>query len=253
MKNFIILILGSFIVVNNTLGQNISPFSPETETLTFKIKSIFESLPLATPSNKIEGTVEIIETIVQNELSKPLGIYKFKEGQIVGKINTEVRGPIKLSFGETYIWIAKGNIRLYQIITNKKTDTQFFYATHYEKTLLNNLTWTTDCIIANNEIFTQNNTIQNIVSKTTEPLRLKKIEDQYHEALNKKEWNFNNRTINGKITGYKNGKVHIQQDDKRPFQMDVTKFSLDNQHIIKSYIDYLGIPTREVPPKKGTH
>jgi hypothetical protein len=113
-----------------------------------------------------------------------------------------------------------------------------------------NNNWKEDCLIIGEKIYLSDEKIQNAVALVSEPLLKKKIETLYKKSIEKEKWDFNNRKIQGKLVGYKNVKVNIQEGNKRPFQMDVTKFSLEDQKLIRAYVDHLNIPVRETQNKK---
>jgi hypothetical protein len=241
-----------------------SPFSPDAESYLNIIKNNFESLPNVTDLSKIEGTEKTAEAQTQKRLTGK--IYRpyftgnrYNEGKIIGKLNITAKGPATDAIIETsiikynkkyYFWIITGEVQYYQRkpFTNKneKYNEKFFYVIHFE-----NNRWQDDCLFISNEKFDIDDKIQNIVSKTVEPLLKQKNKNLYEIAIKKEKWTFNNRETKGKLVNYENGKVHILGNIKKPFEMDVTKFSIDDQIIIKGYIDHLGIPTREKQDKKS--
>jgi hypothetical protein len=235
---------------NNSIKNNISPFSPETDTYTVSVQSIFENLPLITDPNIIKNSVtgnnDIIKTIINKKLSGTQYFHKYYYNiKIIDKEYIETRGPIKTYNDKFYIWTIKGYIQ--HFYKNKKIEEPFFFATHYDN---NSKTWNTDYFCIGTYDIELNTTTQNAAALIAEPLRKKKIEILYKKSIEKEKWDFNNREIQGKLTGYKNGKVSIQEGNKRPFQMDVTKFSLEDQKLIRAYIEHLNIPVRELQNKK---
>ncbi|MDR2755583.1 MAG: hypothetical protein LBC20_07735 [Planctomycetaceae bacterium] len=234
--------------------KGISPFSPEADSYTTSVQTIFENLPLVTDptKHKIEGTKKIVEAQTQKKLTGKIHselFIKFDNCKIIGTININTHGPITVNNKTIYFWIVSGEIQYFVIhYANppEQRNEKFFYVLHFE-----NDNWKEDCLIIGEKIITLNANIQNAAALVAEPLQKKEIETLYKKSIEKEKWNFNNREVQGKLIGYKNEKALIQQDEnKRPFQMDVTKFSLDDQELIRAYIDHLNIPVRDIQDKK---
>jgi hypothetical protein len=245
------IFLFTFSALADTKINNTSPFSPKADSYTASIQSIFENLPLITDPNIIKNNVignnDIIKTIINKELSgtKWFNHEIYYDIKIIDKEHIETRGPIKTYNDNFYIWTIKGYIQHFR--KNKKVEEPFFFTTHYNN---NSKTWDTDYFYIGTHDIKLNTTTLNAAVLISEPLRKNKIETLYKKSIEKEKWNFNNRDIRGKLIGYKNGKVSIQDGTTRPFQMDVTKFSLEDQKLIRAYIDHLNIPVRETQNKK---
>jgi hypothetical protein len=253
----ILLIILHYSTVSAETNFQNSPFSPEADSYIASIKNNFENLPTITEPTKhnIEGTEKIAETQTQKKLTGE--IYhvmfdKYDNSKIIGKPNIIIKGPVINNNKKIYFWIITGNIQFYLINrlykTSEKRNEKFFYVIHFDKYYNK---WKEDYLIVGEKVFTIDAEIQNAVAIVSEPLLKQKNETLHNTAIKKEKWTFNNREIQGKLINYNNGKVHIiQNGNKKPFQMDVTKFSLDDQTLIRGYIDHLGIPVRELQTKK---
>jgi hypothetical protein len=259
MLKKITLFIGSILlftlsVLADTKINDTSPFSPEADSYIASIRNNFENLPTVTEPTKhnIEGTEKIVEAQTQKKLSGKIYssfTYKYDNCKITGKPNINIKGPAIINNKKIYFWIITGDVQYYYIIGSKpnpeKRNENFFFVLHFE-----NNNWKEDYLIIGKNIYLSNNTILNAVALVSEPLLKKNIETLYKNSIEKDKWDFNKREIQGKLIGYKNGKASIQNENKRPFQMDVTKFSLEDQKLIRAYIDYLNIPVRESQNKK---
>jgi hypothetical protein len=245
------ILLFTLSVLADTNINDISPFSPEADSYNASVQSIFENLPLITDPNIIKNNVtgnnDTIKTIINKELSgtKWFNHEIYYNIKIIDKEHIETKGPIKTYNDNFYIWTIKGYIQHFR--KNKKIEEPFFFTTHYNN---NSKTWDTDYFCIGTRDIKLNTTTLNAAALISEPLRKNNIETLYKKSIEKDKWDFNKREIQGKLTGYKNGKASIQDGNKRPFQMDVTKFSLEDQKLIRAYIDHLNIPVRELKNKK---
>jgi hypothetical protein len=248
------ILLFTLSVLADTKINDTSPFSPEADSYIASIRNNFENLPTVTEPNKhnIEGTEKIVEAQTQKKLTGKIyhdPLYKYDNCKITGKLNIKINGPAIVNNKKIHFWIITGNVQYYIIEYYSKKSEQrnekFFYVLHFE-----NNNWKEDCLIIGEKIYLSDDKIQNAVALVSEPLLKKKIETLYKNSIEKDKWDFNKKEIQGKLTGYKNGKASIQNGNKRPFQMDVTKFSLEDQKLIRAYIDYLNIPVRESQNKK---
>jgi hypothetical protein len=259
------ILLCSFSTLAQENEKN-SPFLPDAESYENIIKNNYENLPNVTNISDIDGTENIAEAQAQKKLTGKIrphnttSNYEYTESKIIGKPNITAKGPITDTIIKTsivnvnkklYFWIITGNIQYHQrkLFTKniEKRNDKFFYVIHFE-----NNHWKEDFLLIGNIVFYNNNTIQNIVSKTSEPLIKQKNKKLYDTAIKKEKWTFNNRELIGKLIDYKNGKVHIQgEKSKIPFKMDVTKFSIEDQILIRGFIDHLDIPARELQQKKS--
>jgi hypothetical protein len=250
------ILLFTLSVLADTNINDISPFSPEADSYVASIRNNFENLPTITEPTKhnIESTEKIVEAQTQKKLTgtiKPsfISFDDYKNCKIMGTINIKTLGPIIINNKKTYLWLITGKVQYYFVksFTNKTElrNEKFFFVLHFD-----NNNWKEDCLIIGETIFKNDATLQNAVALVSEPLRKNNIETLYKNSIEKDKWDFNKREIQGKLTGYKNGKASIQDGNKRPFQMDVTKFSLEDQKLIRAYIDHLNIPVRELQNKK---
>jgi hypothetical protein len=257
ITTLILSILLHYSTVSADTNFQINPFSPEADSYIVSIKNNFENLPTITEPTKhnIEGTEKIAETQTQKRLTGE--IYhvmfdKYDHSTIIGKPNITIKGPVINNNNKIYFWIITGNIQFYFINrlykTSEKRNEKFFYVIHFDKYYNK---WKEDYLIVGKNVFTIDDQIQNTVAIVSEPLLKQKNKTLHNTAINREKWTVNNREIQGKLISYNNGKVHILQNGyKKPLQINVTKFSLDDQILIRGYIDHLGIPVRELQTKK---
>jgi uncharacterized protein YxeA len=244
------ILLFALSALADTKNNGTGPFSPEADSYSNSVKATFENLPIITDpditKNNVIGNEETIKTIINKKLSGNQYFHThYYDIKIIDKEHIETRGPIEIYKNKFYIWTVKGHIQHFR--NKKKIEEPFFFATHYDH---NTKSWNTDYFCIGTYDIELNTVTQNAAALISEPLRKKNIEILYNKSIKKEKWTFNNREIQGKLIDYKNGKVSIQDGNKRPFQMDVTKFSLDDQILIRGYIDHLGIPVRESQTKK---
>ncbi len=236
-------------------SNRISPFSPDADSYAASVRSVFVNLPLVTdPSiikSKVGGTEAMAKAELNRNFSGDLKYGAYKSIQIVGETNLEIRGPIDLNRNPTYLWIFTGRVQyFYYLKKNDKIEEPFFFVTHLETRYQER--WETDCkLIGDESMIIGTDTAKNAAAVVSEPLRRKNLKTKHDEAIAKDEWEFSNRKVKGKLIGYKHGKVSIQDGSRAPFSLDVMKFSLDDQELIRAYIDHLGIPVRESSAERG--
>jgi hypothetical protein len=248
------ILLFALSALADTKNNGTGPFSPEADSYSNSVKATFENLPIiADPTkHKIEGTKKIVEAQAQKKLTGKIHAElrrKYDNSKIIGTTKANLQGPITIDNKKIYFWIISGNVQYFYTYGShppKQHNETFFYVIHFE-----NNNWKEDCLIVGKNIFVLNSKIQNAAALISEPLQNQKNETLYNNAIKKEKWTFNNREIKGKIVDYKNGKTYIlYPNNKIPFQLDVTKFSPDDQILIHGYINHLNIPIRDIQDKK---
>lgn len=242
-----VLLCSQVVAATKDSPDRISPFSLEADSYAASVRSVFLHLPLITDPETIKTKTNATETTVKTELNKLLtggfryGMYK--NVQMIGAVKIETRGPVKLYNKETYLWIAEGRVQYFYYTNNKRVEKAFFFVGHFNTVYTTG--WQNDWLLFGDEKMRSDDTLLKEAALVSDPLRRVKMEKMHKEALEKEEWFFNNRTVHGKLTGYRHGKVSIEGNSKRFPSLDVMKFSLDDQELIRAYIDYEGIPVRD--------
>lgn len=232
------------------------PFDPFADSYQYTVQKQYESLPIVTNTSNIPGTLQLVKAELHNRLSQsitwkketPQGTYRKGTNLLpIGKQKIEVR---RLR-NDYYFWCIYGKIQFFvhkdfyavanTPVVGKAID-NFFIVLHFMK---GNARAHIDYFTVGPAIITNNTATLNDISKTAMYIISQSNKKAYEEIISKYRWIIDDEIQTGKFDTYRNGKVTLTKRDRRT-TYDIKRFSLEEQILIRGYIDHQGIPIREV-------
>jgi hypothetical protein len=214
------------------------------------VQRLYESLPTVEDTEGIPGTRALVDAEIRRLLS----------GNITweGQNRTYWTGNNLLPVGnhkivtkkldeDYYFWCAYGQVQFLArrgIISPSPQATKivqnYFIVIHFRR---GDAQAHVDYFLIGDVILRNNTQTLNRISEKATALLAQANRDAYETVKAKSEWTINNRTETGTFVQYRNGRVTLMRGHGR-ISFDVTRFSHNDQLLIRGYIDHQGIPAR---------
>ncbi|MGL4944149.1 MAG: hypothetical protein ACRC46_13290 [Thermoguttaceae bacterium] len=238
----------------------LSPFSPAYDTINQKTLRNFETLPLVTDDEipkcnagtKSDAEAFARSYVMKTEIKTTRWAHDGNATKTQGKHTVELYGPANIEGKRLYFWIVKGmvNHQSQYWISNDIKDrtppkegftnlyTVIFYQTPNDKPK-------TVFYIIHNRDQEATPTICNAVAAIVDPEHKRLTQERHDAALKKDSWNnTNGKPAEGKLEAYKNGKITLRTQAGSTKTIDAAKLTLDDQDILRGYLDQLEIPVK---------
>ena len=230
------------------------PFSPYADSYQYSIQKLYESLPEVKNTNNIPGTSTLVNAELQNILSgtitweeekNPNGRYwKGTNLLPIGKHKIEVR-----NLGtDYYFWCIYGKVQLFVqknvlgIIPPPPTKIvrNYFLVIHFNK---GNAKAYVDFLTIENALVTNDTQTLDRISKEATARLAKANKEAYDTVKSKSEWTIDKKPETGTFDSYRRGVVTLKKNDAK-MSFPITRFSYNDQLLIRGFIDHQGISAR---------
>jgi len=229
------------------------PFSPFADSYQYSVQRLYESLPIVNDTKNIPGTTALVNAELQNTLSGTIKWHEPNNPEIqywrgtnllpIGKHKIKVRNLKK----DYYFWCIYGKVQLFAqqdqaFISDPKTPKSkiirnYFLVLHFKK---GNAKAYVDYFTIGDVIIANNTKTLDDISKEATALLAEANKKAYEKVKAKSEWTINGKTETGNFESYRRGTVTLKKNDAKT-SFRITQFSLNDQLLIRGYIDHQGI------------
>lgn len=253
----LILALCFVLAIGNAFADDlyrISPFDPIYDTLNQKTLRNFELFPqvededIARYNCGTKSDAEVIarDAVMRNALYVK-SFWSSKVEKTIGKHVVKLYGPANVSGKNVYFWIVKGQVNHYHKYWGGKATTppkegythNYTYIFHIENSKPKEIFY-----IVENELQKSDSSICHALAAFIDTVHEELTTERYNLALQKELWTHKGKESEGKLQAYKNERLVLRSKTDSTRSLKAADLSLDDQDILRGYLDYLQIPVR---------
>lgn len=255
----ILLVTSLSVNLNTSIGQinddcRFSPFSKDADLYNGKILQNYMMLPLVEDKDILYLKLGSKDDAIARAKSYAVSYQNYENSKTAGEHYAQLRGPIKYNNEMVYFWIVQGKLNhfytdAYGTRARKEPrppkgyiDNYCYIFRHDNKSA----TAYTALYIINNERKQFETTIYKEVNSFANSIRDNKNAELFARATSYKTWTYDKKTFRGRVDSYnnKNGMFKMLFDSGPTKPYHVLKFDIDDQFILRGYLDHLKTPIR---------